>query len=117
MAVSYLPNTENNNTNQIRRRYNEVVDKLTNQVGSIASGNGDIGTLSSQVSQLGTQKASVNSPTFTGTVSMSTMPSITSPKLSTSAQSGSASSLPSSPAGYVSMMINNQHVKLPYYGS
>lgn len=117
MAISNLPSTQNNNTNQIRRRYNEVVSQVTNQVGSIASGSGDIGTLHSQVKQLTSQKASLDSPTFTGAVSMPSLPSLTSASVTNSATSGNASSLPSTPSGYMMMQVNGRTVKLPYYGS
>jgi hypothetical protein len=51
MAVNYLPNVAppNNNTQQVRRRVNDLVSTVNDGIGSIASGNGDIGTLNSNL--------------------------------------------------------------------
>lgn len=54
MSVSYLPHVQppNNNTAQVRRRVNDIVSTVTNQVGSISTNSGDLGNLNSKVGSI-----------------------------------------------------------------
>ncbi len=103
-ALGYLPNVQpkDNNTQQIRRRTNAIVSVVSQQVGSIASGTGDLGTLS-------TTKADAANPSLSGTVSLSGA------TVAASATAGSATALPAQPVGYLTQVINGQTVKIPYY--
>ena len=107
MTVAYLPHVspQNNNTQQIRRRVDDLVDTVTNQVGSVATNTGDLGSLNTAVQT----KAPTVSPTFQNSVSLSGVAT------HTSATTGAATALPANPLGYVTLTINGQQVKLPYY--
>lgn len=109
MPLAYLPSTQNlTPTTQMRRRFNQTVSTLTNQVGSIATGTGDLGALSKD-------KAPAASPTFTGIVTQPAPAVLTAATTATSATAGSATALPSAPLGYMEMSINGTTVKIPYY--
>jgi hypothetical protein len=112
-SVSYLPHVSppNNNTRQIRRRVDDIVSQVSQQVGSIADGTGDIGTLHSGLQT----KAPADSPVFTGTVTQPTLPALTNAQLSTYATAGGASSLPTAPAGYTTISINGQQFKIALF--
>lgn len=116
-SISYLPNVspKNNNTQQIRRRYNEVVSQVSQQVGAIATGTGDLGTLHNNVQTLNTTKAPVASPSFTGTVTQPSPPVLTAATTATTATAGAASALPATPLGYLQTSVNGVQVKIPYY--
>jgi hypothetical protein len=62
VSTARLPHTRSGNDSQTRRRYNELTDQVTETIGSIASGNGDIGTLSTEVTAL--QQGPFNSGAF-----------------------------------------------------
>ena len=110
MPLSYLPHSQpaNNDTRQMRRRVNDIVSTVSQQVGSIQSGMGDLGTLN-------VQKAPLASPTFTGTVTQPSPARLTAASTATSATTGSATALPANPLGYLEMSINGTTVKIPYY--
>jgi hypothetical protein len=110
--ISYLPHTsaKNNNTRQMRRRTNDLVSVVAQQIGSITPSSGDLGTLNTTLQT----KAPSDSPTFTGTVSQPTL-NLTAAATSTTASAGGASALPSTPSGYAHITINGQTVKIPYF--
>lgn len=68
MSISYLPNVapQNNNTQQIRRRHNNLVSQVNDDVGSIAGSNGDIGTLAGEIAVNTADIATINTTLATG---------------------------------------------------
>lgn len=104
MSLTYLPHAQpsNNNTLQLRRRYNDVVSQVTNQVGSIAANVGDLGTLN-------TTKANATNPALSGTITQ------TNATTATSATAGTATALPAQPLGYLQMVVNGVNVKVPFF--
>jgi len=104
MALSYLPHSQpaNNDTRQMRRRVNDIVSTVSQQVGSIQANAGDLGVLNST-------KANSTNPAITGTITQ------TSATTATSATAGAATALPATPLGYLQMVVNGTTVKIPYY--
>jgi hypothetical protein len=111
MSMAYLPNVSpaNNNTQQMRRRVNGIVSQVSQQVGSIATGTGDLGTLNASVTTLGTTKANATNPALTGTITQAGA------TVATSATAGGATALPATPLGYLVHVVNGVTVKMPYY--
>lgn len=73
MSIAYIPNVApaNNNTQQIRRRTNDLVSTVNDSIGSIANNNGDIGTLSGEIAANTASIKVINttlSPGITGSV-------------------------------------------------
>jgi hypothetical protein len=68
MSIAYLPNVApaNNNTQQIRRRTNDLVSTVNDAIGSIAGNNGDIGTLANEIAANTTDIATINTTLATG---------------------------------------------------
>lgn len=97
--LAFIPPTQpkDGNSRQLRRRFNAAV--------AVADAN---------VTAIGT-KAPSDSPTFTGTVTQPEPPTLTGATTATSASSGSGSSLPATPQGYLQMIVNGETVKVPYY--
>lgn len=52
MSTARLPHTSSRSDSQFRRRYNELSDQVTETVGSISTGTGDVGALQTQVTAL-----------------------------------------------------------------
>jgi hypothetical protein len=113
MSISYLPHVspKNNNTQQVRRRVNNIVSQVSDQVGALATHTGDFGRLDVEVQG----KASATAPIFDGPVSQPAMPVLTGASIVTTAQAGGASALPATPAGYTHITINGQSFKIPIY--
>lgn len=67
-TVSYLPNIppKNNSTAQIRRRTNDIVQTVSQQVGSIATNTGDLGALNTQLQGVDV----ILAPGISGTVTL-----------------------------------------------
>lgn len=75
MSIAYLPNIApaNNNTQQIRRRHNNLVSQVNDDVGSIQGSNGDIGTLAGEIAANTAAIKTINTtlaPGITGTVTL-----------------------------------------------
>lgn len=75
MSIAYLPNVAppNNNTQQIRRRTNDLVSTVNDAIGSIAGNNGDIGTLAGEIAANTAAIKTINTtlaPGITGTVTL-----------------------------------------------
>jgi hypothetical protein len=68
MSIAYLPNVapSNNNTQQIRRRTNDLVSTVNDAIGSIAGNNGDIGTLSNEIAANTASIKTINTTLATG---------------------------------------------------
>jgi hypothetical protein len=54
MSIAYLPNVAppNNNTQQLRRRTNDLVSTVNDSIGSISDNTGDLGSLQTQITAL-----------------------------------------------------------------
>lgn len=59
MSTARLPHTNSPSESQFRRRFNELSDQVSQSIGSIADGTGDIGTLNA-----------ILAPGITGTVTL-----------------------------------------------
>lgn len=111
-SISYLPHVSprDNNTRQIRRRANDVVSQVSQQVGAIATSVGDLGALSTAVQT----KAPSASPVFSN-VTQDALPTLTNAQIHTTANAGGASALPATPAGYTTITVNGQTFKVALY--
>jgi hypothetical protein len=74
MSIAYLPNVAppNNNTQQMRRRVNNLVGNV-NAIGSIADNAGDIGTLNTGLTATNSNVSAIQAilhPGVTGTVTL-----------------------------------------------
>jgi hypothetical protein len=75
MSIAYLPNVApaNNNTQQLRRRTNDLVSTVNDAIGSIAGNNGDIGTLNNELTATNSNVTAIQAilhPGITGTVTL-----------------------------------------------
>lgn len=68
MSTARLPHTRSGNDSQTRRRYNELSDQVSQTVGSIASGSGDIGALQSQLNTTANGDGSFSRTASDGTI-------------------------------------------------
>lgn len=111
-SISYLPHVspKDDNTRQMRRRVNNIVSQVSQQVGAVATDSGDLGTLSNEVQT----KAPSASPILSH-VTQDTFATLTNATIHTTANAGGASALPATPAGYTTITINGQRFKLPLY--
>ena len=112
-SIAYLPHVSppDNNTRQMRRRANDMVSQVSQQVGAIATNTGDLGALNQAVQG----KAPIDSPAFTGQVTLQSAPHLTAANTTSAASAGGATALPATPAGYLVQVINGRRVKLPYF--
>lgn len=62
-------------------------------------------------------KAPIDSPVFTGPVTQPEPTILTDASVATTATAGPANALPSTPAGYLEVSINNLPFKIPYFGA
>ena len=116
-SISYLPHVapKNNNTQQIRRRVNDLVTTVNQNIGSIAGQDGDIGQLSTEIAALPDTFAPINNPTFTGTVTQPDSSVLTAATTSATATTGPTIVLPAHPEGYLVISINGSSFRVPYY--
>jgi hypothetical protein len=75
VSIAYLPNTAppNNNTQQVRRRVNNLVSTVNDQIGSVADNTGDLGSLQTQVTTTDANVTAIQAiihPGITGTVTL-----------------------------------------------
>jgi hypothetical protein len=68
MSIAYLPNVAppNNNTQQARRRINDLVSTVNDSIGSIGDNTGDLGTLSTEIAANTTAIKTINTTLATG---------------------------------------------------
>jgi hypothetical protein len=100
-SPAYLPNTQpkNNSTAQIRRRVNDAVSSVAQNIQENQATQQAVSTLAPQVKALQTPSSLY----------------VVGAQIRTTANAGGASALPATPAGYTTMQLNGRSVKIPFY--